>query len=279
MAEPARQDRCRVCGQAARHLFDGPLLGHRVAYFECPQCGYVQTENPHWLAEAYASSAINTTDTGILRRNERNVQLVVRVLSVLGRLKGRVLDCAGGWGLLVRMLRDRGVDARWTDAYAQNLVARGFEWRDADGPAALVTAFEAMEHFVDPLAELQRLAQHGDLILVSTSLIPQPSPPPGQWWYYGSEHGQHIGFFRLQTLRWLAARMGWHLNSDGKAFHLFSARPVPAWRWRWARHSKRLAGLTARLRLRSLMWADHHALSRPAADAPRHERSASEPWA
>ena len=38
---------------------------------KCPKCGYVQTETPYWLEQAYVH-AINRSDTGLLRRNARN---------------------------------------------------------------------------------------------------------------------------------------------------------------------------------------------------------------
>jgi hypothetical protein len=246
---------CRVCGRPSRYLFHGRLLGRDVAYYECDGCRYVQTERPTWLDEAYAE-AINISDTGILRRNERNARLVIRILMLLGRLDGRVVDCAGGYGILVRMLRDRGVQALWRDRYCENLLARGFEARD-DTPADLVTAFEALEHFVDPVAEMEALFARAPSVLVSTDLIATPTPRPGDWWYYAPEHGQHIGFYRLATLRQLAARFGRHLYSDGKAYHLFTTEPLPEWRWRLARKTSRIAPLFARLRLRSLVWSDH----------------------
>lgn len=254
---------CRVCGIPSPHVFDGTLLRHRVAYHECPTCGYVQTETPHWLDEAYGE-AINRSDTGILRRNERNARLVIRVLALLGRLRGTVIDCAGGYGLLVRMLRDRGVDARWSDRYCDNLVARGFEAGEGER-ADLITAFEALEHFVEPTAELAALLARADHVLVSTDLIPAPTPAPGAWWYYGPEHGQHIGFYRPRTLEWLARTLGCHVVSDGKSFHLFSRQPVPYWRWMLARRTARWAALWARLNLKSRMWSDHRLMA--AADA------------
>jgi hypothetical protein len=258
-----RTDACRVCGHEAAFLFEGSLLGRRVAYFECARCRYVQTESPTWLEAAYAE-AINRSDTGILMRNERNARMVIRMLALLGALHGRVVDCAGGYGLLVRMLRDRGVQALWQDRYCDNLVARGFEATD-DTPADLVTAFEALEHFVDPPGELQRLFERAPNVLVSTDLIPAPAPRPGQWWYYAPEHGQHIGFYRVETLRHLAVRFGRHLHTDGKSFHLFTAQPLPAWRWKLARRTSRLAPLIARVRLRTLVWQDHaQAAGRPA---------------
>lgn len=252
------QAACRVCGETARPLFNGPLLRYQVRYFECPHCGYVQTEEPYWLEEAYGT-AINRSDTGILRRNERTARLVIRVMAMLGHLKGTVIDCAGGYGLLVRMLRDRGVDARWSDRYCDNLVARGFEAGDAD-KADLITAFEAMEHFVHPTQELVRLMERADHVLVSTDLAADPAPRPGDWWYYGAEHGQHIGFFRPRTLQWLARRLDCHVLSDGKSFHLFTRTAIPGWRWTLARRTAKWAPLWARLHLRSRMWSDHAAM-------------------
>ena len=251
---------CRVCGHASRALFSGPLLGRPVAYFECGLCGYVQTESPFWLNEAY-SEAINRSDTGILRRNAFNLRMVVCTLALLGQLRGRVVDCAGGYGLLVRMLRDAGVQAFWRDPYCTNLVARGFEATDEQ--ADLVTAFEVLEHFVDPMLEIEKLFALAPSVLVSTNLIPAPAPPPGTWWYYAPEHGQHIGFYRVATLHYLAKRFGRHLQSDGKQFHLFTTQPLPRWRWRWARATMKLAPLITRLRLRTLVWDDHRRMSGP----------------
>jgi hypothetical protein len=40
------------------------LRKYDVQYFQCGGCGFLQTETPYWLDEAY-SSAIVTADTGI----------------------------------------------------------------------------------------------------------------------------------------------------------------------------------------------------------------------
>lgn len=263
---------CRVCGQASQHLFDGPLLQYRVAYYECAHCRYVQTETPYWLEQAYVR-AINRSDTGLLRRNARNTSIVLRMLMLVGRLKGRVIDCAGGYGVLVRLLRDRGVDAYWHDPHCQNLLARGFE-AGADEHADFVTAFEAMEHFTEPKAELARLLARTDCVLVSTDLIADPAPAPADWWYYGAEHGQHIGFFRRRTLEHLAQALGCHLHTDGRQFHLFTRRAISPWRWAWARKTHGLAPLVARARLRSKVWTDlalarEQAMTAAAAGQPR----------
>jgi hypothetical protein len=249
-------DRCRVCGSQSRFAFRQRLLTHEVSYFDCEQCGYFQTEAPYWLGEAYAS-AINDVDTGILWRNQLNARRVVMTLAAFGRLSGRVIDHAGGYGILVRQLRDLGVNARWRDKYCQNLMARGFEADDA--PCDMVTGFEVFEHLGDPLNELRRMLAQAPLVLLSTELAPQAMPVASDWWYLGPEHGQHIGFFRTRTLAWMSSRLRCHYASDGVSLHLFGHEPIPR-RWlRWVRQP-RLASLVARLRLRSKIMDDFELL-------------------
>jgi Zn ribbon nucleic-acid-binding protein len=78
---------CRVCyKKSTRKLFSTKLLRQNVDYFECLQCGYVQTVNPTWLEEAYAST-MHTHDTGIMMRNSSNTSLVLATLIVMGSRK------------------------------------------------------------------------------------------------------------------------------------------------------------------------------------------------
>ena len=249
-------DACRVCGRAARHVFALPILGRSAAYFECESCGYLQTERPYWLAAAYAQ-AINEFDTGIMSRNGLNVGRVIMTLLAYGRLHGRVVDHAGGYGILVRLLRDAGVEARWRDKYCQNLVARGFE--DEGKACDLLTAFEVVEHMVEPVSELRQMLGEAPVVLISTELIPGAATPPPDWWYLGPEHGQHVGFFRLATLRWIAAALGCSFASDGASVHVFSRDPVPA-SWRRLQRLRRFWPVVARVSLEPKVMTDFESL-------------------
>jgi hypothetical protein len=222
---------CRVCSSIKlKFLFEGPLLDKKVKYYECSVCGYVQTQEPDWLDKAY-SAPINLTDVGIMSRNLGNVKVVLASLIVLGSLHGRVIDKAGGYGILVRLLRDHGVKAFWDDLYCENLIAKGYEY--VDGVRGdLVTCFEAYEHFVHPMDEMERLIEAGPNILLSTELISTPAPLPGNWYYYGANHGQHIGFYRLQTLEYMAHKFEKYLISDGHSYHLFSERSISKVAWK-----------------------------------------------
>lgn len=250
---------CRCCGSSNTfYLRDGDLIGLIVSYFECEDCGYVQTQQPYWLDKAY-SAVINASDTGVMRRNYVNTRNVVVTLMMLGLTKGRVVDFAGGYGFLVRLLRDIGVDALWFDPHSENLAARGFAYDE--GKADLVTAFEAFEHFVDPGAELDRMLKVSRNILFSTEIIADPAPSQKEWWYYGGEHGQHIGFFRFRTLKLLAESRGVHLISNGANYHLITEKPINRFSWLlFLKFSKYIAPVQAKF-LKSKTWSDHLMLS------------------
>ena len=243
-----RHDTCRVCAGPSNFQFTQNLLAHPVDYFDCPRCGYVQTQTPDWLEQAYAR-AINDVDTGIMLRNRLNVGRVLGTLWAYGQLHGRVTDHAGGYGILVRLLRDAGVDARWRDKYCENLLARGFE-ADEGQSSDLLSAFEVFEHLVHPLEELRSMVAESPIVLLSTELVPTIGPPAKDWWYLGPEHGQHIGFFRSKTLRWMADELGCHHASDGVSVHVFSRRPAPRL-WRTAMRRPLLLPLVTRYFLRS----------------------------
>lgn len=249
---------CRLCGKENnKPIFSANIFNKNINYYDCSACGYVQTEQPHWLDKAY-SSAINKCDTGIMARNQSNVGLILATLSFIKKT-ATVVDCAGGYGILVRLLRDRGVEALWSDPFCQNLLAVGFEYTNEQ--AELVTAFEAFEHFVDPLLEVEKLFTIAPNLLISTNLIATPAPSPDQWWYYGLDHGQHIGFFRIQTLELIAQTFDKHLVTDGVRCHFFTEKPVNAAHWKLkVRIAKKMPFLFSQT-LESKIWSDFAKMS------------------
>lgn len=254
-----KMEKCRICSTATNYIFTAKYIEkYDVGFFECPACGYIQTETPYWLTEAYGRT-IAASDTGIMVRNLNNSRMVLATLYLLDALDGVVVDFAGGYGILVRLLRDMGIDTFWADKYSENLVASGFEYQG--GKAQLVTAFEAFEHFDQPREELAALLAVAPNVLISTEIAPSPTPLQKDWWYYGPEHGQHIGFFRVETLRQMAASHGKRLVTDGRFYHLFTDQPLSLWKWRLTRKIiSKLPGLLAG-RLKSKVWSDHQYIS------------------
>jgi hypothetical protein len=199
------------------------LNRHPVAYYQCRECGYLATESPYWLEEAY-QSPINASDTGILRRNAELSRLTAVFLFALYGRSGKFVDYAGGYGILTRMMRDLGFDFLWYDPHCENLFAKGFEYHPGSWTPDLITCYEAFEHFVDPAAELEKMLALSRSILLTTELLPSPVPRPEEWWYYGLDHGQHVSFYSRKTLEHLAERHHLNLYTDGRSFHFLTDR-------------------------------------------------------
>ena len=61
--------KCKICGDDSLWYDSAVILKkYKIAYFKCPHCGFIQTEEPYWLDEAY-SSAITSSDIGLMQRN------------------------------------------------------------------------------------------------------------------------------------------------------------------------------------------------------------------
>ena len=89
-----------------------------------------------------------------------------------------------------------------------------------------MTAFEVFEHFLNPLQDIKRLLSISTNILFSTHVLPSHRIPPKSWWYFGFDHGQHVGFYGRDTLTFLANRFGLHYIPVAKDLHLFSAKKI-----------------------------------------------------
>jgi hypothetical protein len=254
-------ERCKVCDSAARPFGSGRVLGrHEVRYYRCDACGFVQTEHPYWLDEAYGTALI-AADVGVAQRNIELAAVTQAVIQQFFRADRRFLDYGGGYGLFVRLMRDRGFDFRWHDRYAPNLLSRGFDAAaDSDG-FELVTAFEVLEHLVDPVPQVAAMLRRGDSLLCTTRILPPMNPKPNEWWYYALSGGQHVSLFTLEALRSLAARFGRRLVSDGVSIHLITRHQVAEWLFRLVIRGPAI-GLLNRLRRRqSLVSSDFQQLT------------------
>lgn len=199
---------------------------YEAQYLKCPECGYLYAPAPHWLNEAY-SSAIASSDTGLVMRN---IAIGCKLASVLywgfgERGAGKFVDAAGGYGLLTRIMRDLGFDFYWQDKYCVNLLSSGFEYHPDIGPCSAVTAFEVLEHLIDPVAFVRELLLQtkSSTLICSTELYQGDPPRPEDWPYYSFPTGQHIGFFQKKTLHVMAQRLGLTLTS-ANGIHIFSKR-------------------------------------------------------
>ncbi len=220
--------RCKICQTPAHPAFRAQVLGqYDVQYFACPNCQFLAPEDCHrWLPEAY-SSAITSLDLGLLKRNLELREVVEAVARTHFNPNGKFVDYGGGYGVLVRLLRDRGLDFYRQDIYAENLFAKNFDLADADTERfELLTAFEVFEHLEDPAAELEKMLSLSENILFSTELQPHAHPNPQSWWYVLPEIGQHVALYSRRSLAELASHMGLNFYTNGKNLHLFSRKPI-----------------------------------------------------
>ena len=160
--------KCRVCGAEAENFDQAKVLGkYDVSYYVCKECGFVETEEPYWLEEAY-SDAIADTDIGLVGRNVMLADKVAAIIELCLPEAKTFLD----YGMLVRMLRDAGLPFEWYDKYCTNLFAKGQEKRQAHYD--VVTAFELFEHLPRPHEEIAALCELGENVLFTTQLSTTP---------------------------------------------------------------------------------------------------------
>jgi hypothetical protein len=210
---------CKICNSKTAKIFNAKILNkYDVDYFQCISCDFVQTEKTYWLAEAYENS-MNLTDTGIMHRNSRSSKISTSLLFLLFKKKQKFLDFAGGYGVFSRIMRDIGFDFYWNDPYTENVLARGFEHNDSNN-YGLITTFECFEHFDDPIMEVEKILKMSKNVIFSTELLPHPTPNPAKWWYYGFEHGQHIAFYSIKNLNFIAKKFDVHYYNIGN-LHIF----------------------------------------------------------
>lgn len=252
--------KCKICNSNSTFVFNNKLLSkYEVSYFQCENCGFIQTEEPYWLDTAYSQS-INISDTGYLIRNTNYSKKMTIFLSCFFRKElktkqARFIDYAGGYGVFVRMMRDIGFDYYWTDKYTKNLFSSGFEG-STEYHYDAVTLFECFEHFVEPITEIENLVTLSDNIIFSTELATVPAPKPNEWWYYNFEHGQHISFYTTQSLQYIAKKYGFHLRSAG-SLHFFTKKKVPLWLIILLKFTRIEIQKIFSKNLKSKMWADH----------------------
>lgn len=238
------------------------LNKYDIDYYHCEQCGFIQTEEPFWLDEAY-SQAINSNDVGLVDRNILNSKISSALIAVFFNQDAKFIDYGGGYGLFVRLMRDLGFDFYRYDSHCENLFARDFEAdSDVKNTYEILTAFELFEHLVNPLDEIEKMLKYSRNILFTTELIPANNPQPGSWWYYIPEYGQHVSFYSIKTLSVIAEKYSLNLYSDGRSLHLFTASKISPLFFRLVTKQKKLISLLNAFNQRdSLISADYEKIT------------------
>jgi ferredoxin len=211
---------CKICNSSGDIFAESQVMRvYRAQWWQCGNCGFVCPVEAPWLAEAY-KSAINFSDVGLVSRSINASNDTCGFLSQVKQLHGPYCDYGGGYGLFVRLMRDRGHNFFWSDPYCENLFAKMFEG-NRQQHFEMVTAFEVFEHLEDPHHGLKEMLDFSKVILISTCLLPKPRPLPEDWWYYGLDHGQHISLYTTEALQILAESHGLRYKYLKYNYHLF----------------------------------------------------------
>jgi len=212
-------------------LFKATVLGkYTIEYYRCDTTGFIHTESPYWLNEAY-TDAITSLDVGLVRRN---IEHATRTIDLIKKLKlpaDHLVDFGGGYGMFTRLMRDAGYPFLHFDPSCKNLFAAGFEsdfgHDEHVARQDLLTAWEVLEHLPNPIESIRQMTGKSDRVLFSTILVPdRPLHDVTDWWYFTPETGQHISFYTIDSLRYIAKKLGVHLYTDGTSLHLFTHRPL-----------------------------------------------------
>lgn len=253
--------KCRICNNDAEYKFIHKVLHkYDVKYYFCPNCSFVFTEDPYWLDEAY-KNPINIYDTGIISRNLYYSKILSSIIFLFYDRKKEFLDYAGGYGILTRLMRDNGFDFYWDDKFTKNVLARGFEFNpEKQNKFELLTTFEVFEHLVNPVEDIRKMLELSSSIMFSTELLPLPVPEPENWWYYNFNHGQHVSFYSLKTLKFIADKYSLNFYSAG-VIHLFTKKKFnPFVFYLTMKLGKYGLGSAIKLFMDSKMWKDHYYL-------------------
>jgi 2-polyprenyl-3-methyl-5-hydroxy-6-metoxy-1,4-benzoquinol methylase len=220
---------CKICGHNSNFLLQGNILNkYEIRYFQCSHCGFIQTEKVYWLKEAYGD-AIADTDVGYVTRNISLSNITGSIIKSVFNKGGNFIDYGGGYGLFVRLMRDKGYRFYRQDLYCENIFAKHFDITDLtrDSRFELLTSFEVFEHLDNPMAELESMLAYSDSILFSTELQPeQPLKHFEDWWYFAPHMGQHIALYSLKTLKVIAETINCHLYSNKRNLHLLTPKKL-----------------------------------------------------
>ena len=213
---------CKICSAESMPFYQGRLLSkYNVTYYRCVDCEFIQTEEPFWLKEAY-ENIITQLDIGLVSRNLYLKEKLPVIIDGLFPEAKNMLDYGGGYGMLVRLMRDQGYNFYRQDIYCQNLFAQHFDIADAGIKRFdLLTAFEVFEHLSDPLTEISQMFELSDTIIFSTEIVPE-DVDFSSWWYVSPSTGQHIAFYSVISLGKLAAHFGKYFYTNGKNMHILS---------------------------------------------------------
>ena len=218
---------CKICNSPTNQLFEKTILNkYKTFYYKCSFCDFIQTDEPIWIEEAY-SNVITSTDIGLLNRNIYLVKETKIIIDSCFSESKIMLDYAGGYGVYVRLMRDEGYNFYRQDVYCENIFAKTFDIENLKGRQFdIVTAFEVLEHFVNPLKEIEKVLSYSETAIFSTVLIPKNDNDLLNWWYLATETGQHVAFYSEKSMQYIAQKFNKSYYCRNGNLHVFTSKKL-----------------------------------------------------
>lgn len=219
--------KCKICDSNTEKIFEKIILQKfKSGYYKCSNCSFVQTDEPIWLKEAY-QSAITSLDIGMINRNIYLKSESIEIINSCFPEANIFLDYAGGYGMFVRLMRDSGFNFYRQDDYCDNIFAKHFDLKDIQiKKFDVVTAFEVLEHFENPIKEIEKIFNFSDSVIFSTEIAPESNIEIENWWYIAQETGQHISFYSKKSMEILAEKFNKNYYCRNQNIHIFCSKKL-----------------------------------------------------
>ncbi len=217
---------CNICNHTSDLFLTSTIFKEKtkISYYKCSNCGFIQTEEPYWLEKAY-SDVIAKTDIGLIYRNNIFSNITESILDNFFSTTKKALDYGAGFGIFVRIMRDKGYNFLWYDDYCQNLFAETFEGK-LDEKYDVLTAFEVFEHLPNPIETVEKLLTLSDTIIFST-VLNDGVTDFDKWWYRTEVSGQHVSFYSEKSLNFLAKKYKLnYVSCNNKSLHVFTKKEI-----------------------------------------------------
>ena len=125
-------------------------------------------------------------------------------------------------------MRDLGYRFSWYDTHCDNIFSRGFGGSLSGSERYdVITAFEVLEHLLDPRPVLDLIVSSCDSFIFSTELLPKPN---FRLLINGgitdTEHGQHISYFTASSLDLFARRHKKRYVTNGSDLHMITSKRI-----------------------------------------------------
>jgi SAM-dependent methyltransferase len=237
------RDKCPLCGRPSDEAKHYVTTANGYDVYECPTCGLIQGQDildeDHIFAiydEAYARKY---EEHPLAKQNRSCADRFFG-----GRTRGRLLEVGCGTGQFLRRLGELGYETYGVEvspacaAYAADLrvAVMAFEDMPPVRPAArfdYVVTFHVLEHLVEPLAAVRKIATFMKPDGVWFNYMPnvrargRDVQTPAWIHFNPATPGEHVNFFDEQTIRVLADKAGLEVYDVGKGGDDFwsEARP------------------------------------------------------